>query len=66
MYNIRLKLRYNNSHKLTISKLIINKRLIYKRIIIKRKNDNKLVIIELIKFHVFSTFYNKNKIKIYF
>ena len=65
MYNIRLKLRYNNSHKLTFSKGKI-----IKRIINKRTNDNKLVIliviiIELIEFHVFSTFY-KNKIKIYF
>ena len=66
MYNIRRKLRNNNSHKLTFSKGII-----IKRIINKRSNDNKLVIlivivIELIEFHVFSTFYNKNKIKIYF
>ena len=61
MYNIRIKLRYNNSHKLTISKGIINK-----RIINKRRNDNQLVIIELIEFHVFRTFHNKNKIKIYF
>ena len=67
MYNIRLKLRYNNSHKLIISKRIIYKRIIYKRIINKRRNVKQLVIIiELIEFHVFSTFYNKNKIKIYF
>ena len=60
MYNIRIKLRYNNSHKLTISKGIINK-----RIINKRRNDKQLII-ELIEFHVFRTFHNKNKIKIYF